>query len=53
VAWPCDRRRLAWYVTAFLLGKIHSSLKRSEEAALANIEPAFELVRDWLEKTIE
>jgi thiamine kinase-like enzyme len=49
VSWHCDRRRLAWYLVAFLLGKMHSSLKRSETKAIANMPLAFDLVADWLE----
>ncbi len=41
VSWTCDRRRLAWYVAAFLWGKIHASLKRFEVKAIANIFLAF------------
>ncbi len=46
--WACERRRLAWYVVAFLLGKIHSSLKRAEAAAIKNMEAAFALLQNWL-----
>jgi hypothetical protein len=49
VSWHCDRRRLAWYLVAFLLGKMHSSLKRSEMKAVANMPLAFDLVAEWLE----
>jgi hypothetical protein len=49
VSWHCDRRRLAWYLVAFLLGKIHSSFKRSEMKAVANMPLAFDLVAEWLE----
>lgn len=49
VSWHCDRRRLAWYLVAFLLGKMHSSLKRSEVTAIANMPLAFDLVAEWLE----
>jgi hypothetical protein len=37
VSWHCDRRRLAWYLVAFLLGKMYSSFKRSEMKAVANM----------------
>jgi hypothetical protein len=47
--WAFDRRRLAWYVVAFLLGKIHSSLKRLEPAAVENMPLAFALVQEWLD----
>jgi hypothetical protein len=40
---------LAWYLVAFLLGKMHSSLKRSEMKAVANMPLAFDLVAEWLE----
>ncbi len=49
VSWRCDRRRLAWYLVAFILGKMHSSLKRSELKAIANMPLAFDLVAEWLE----
>ncbi|MDZ7291883.1 MAG: aminoglycoside phosphotransferase family protein [candidate division KSB1 bacterium] len=49
VPWTCDRRRIAWYVVAFLLGKIHSSLKRFEAPVTENIDSAFALVETWLE----
>lgn len=47
VAWPCTRARLAWYVAIFLLGKMHSSLKRLEKKA-AGLAPAFDLLNEWL-----
>jgi len=46
--WPCARPRLAWYVVVFLLGKMHSSLKRLEKKA-EGLAPGFELVYEWLE----
>lgn len=49
VSWQCDRRRLAWYLVAFLLGKMHSSLKRSEMKAVVRMPLAFDLVAEWLE----
>ena len=50
VSWRCDRRRLGWYVAAFLWGKIHASLKRFEVKAIANIFAAFQMIMDWLDK---
>ena len=50
VSWTCERRRLAWYVVAFLLGKIHSSLKRREPASVKNLALAFALVQEWIDK---
>ena len=47
VSWACERRRLAWYAVAFLLGKIHSSLKRREPNGVKNIAAAFALVEAW------
>ena len=47
VPWSCDRRRLAWYVIAFLLGKIHSLLKRREARGAENIAAAFDLIDEW------
>jgi thiamine kinase-like enzyme len=49
VPWACDRRRLAWYVVAFLLGKIHASLKRLESSEVENIGTGFDLVQEWLD----
>lgn len=49
VPWPCERRRLAWYVTAFLLGKMHSSLKRMEREARQQVVAAFALLEELLE----
>ena len=48
--WACKPQRLAWYVVAFLLGKIHSSLKRGETMGAANLAAAFDLVHEWLER---
>ena len=47
--WACERRRLAWYVTAFLLGKIHSALKRRESTSSKNLALAFILVQEWID----
>jgi aminoglycoside phosphotransferase (APT) family kinase protein len=47
VPWRCDRRRLAWYAVAFLLGKLHSLLKRREARGTENIVAAFELIDEW------
>jgi hypothetical protein len=49
VPWDCDRRRLAWYVVAFLLSKIHSSLKGREISAIDNMPIAFDRIEEWLE----
>ncbi len=46
---PCDRQRLAFYVIAFLLGKIHSSLKKVETAAIDQLHRAFALLEWWQE----
>jgi aminoglycoside phosphotransferase (APT) family kinase protein len=48
VSWDCDRRRLAWYLVAFLLGKMSSSFKRFEAKAIENMTLAFDLVAEWL-----
>jgi len=48
VPWSCDRRRLAWHVVVFLLGKLHSSLKRGEAMRDENLVLAFDLVQEWL-----
>lgn len=43
----CDRQRLAFYVIAFLLGKIHSSLKKVETTAVDQLPRAFTLLERW------
>ncbi|MCG3119068.1 MAG: hypothetical protein ALAOOOJD_01396 [bacterium] len=48
VPWAADRRRLAWYVAAFLLGKIHAALKRRETVSIKNMALAFSVVQDWI-----
>lgn len=48
--WPFDESRLAWYVVAFLLGKMHSALKRLETGGPEIAGQAFDLVQGWLEK---
>lgn len=47
VPWPIERRRLAGYIVGFLIGKIHSSLKKAETAAIQNIEAAFAAAEEW------
>jgi hypothetical protein len=47
--WPCDRSRIAWYVVAFLFGKIHSALKRGKSKEVSFISVAFSIVNEWLE----
>jgi hypothetical protein len=49
VPWACDRRRVAWYVVAFLLAKIHSSLKKLRSKRVEKIPAAFDLVQEWLD----
>lgn len=44
VPWSCDRRRLAWYMAAFLLEKFHGSLKGLEVPILPKIDEVFGLV---------
>ncbi|MFQ5627332.1 MAG: phosphotransferase family protein [bacterium] len=48
VQWACDRKRLAWYIVAFLLGKIHATLKRAEAEAQQNANAGFEMLQEWL-----
>ncbi len=45
--WRCERQRLAWYVVTFLLGKLHSLLKRREAIGTKNISAAFDLIDEW------
>jgi thiamine kinase-like enzyme len=50
VPWSCDRRRAAWYVVAFLMSKMFSSVKHRNVEALQRIESAGqEIVNSWLE----
>ena len=49
VPWPCERRRVAWYLVAFLLAKIHSSLKRARTLGDKRAALTFDLVEEWLE----
>jgi len=44
----CDRRRIAWYVVAFLLGKIHSSLKKHAAGGTDTVLPALSILAEWL-----
>lgn len=47
VSWLWDSSRLAFYTVPFLLGKIHSSLKKMETGATDGISSALELVEKW------
>ena len=38
VQWPCDRRRIAWYVLAFLISKVFASVKHLDIPALQRFE---------------
>ena len=46
---PCDPRRIAWYVVPFLLGKIHSSMKKREGTAIRNLPYALDVIEAWLD----
>ena len=52
VKWPCDRRRLAWYVLAFLISKVFASVKHLDIPALQKFEAkGEEVIYGWLEST--
>ena len=42
-----DRRRLSFYIIALMLGKMHSLLKKIDSRTDAQIEAAFELLKEW------
>jgi len=44
----CDHRRIAWYVVAFLLGKLHSSLKNAKRSGTDTVLPALSILAEWL-----
>jgi len=44
----CDHPRVAWYVVAFLLGKVHSSLKNPDGKGRDTALPALSIVAEWL-----
>src|SRR5262249_47604051 len=46
--WPCERERIMWYVTAFLLGKLNASLKSLEWSGDDEVEPALTLIQTAL-----
>jgi len=46
--WAVDRHRMAWYATAFLLGKIHNSIKNLEIPVLRRFESALLLLENWM-----
>lgn len=48
VPWECDRRCISFYLISFLLGKIHSSLKRLNSKRTINITNACEVINEWL-----
>ncbi|MDZ7291884.1 MAG: aminoglycoside phosphotransferase family protein [candidate division KSB1 bacterium] len=49
VPWPCDRRRVAWYVLAFGISKIFLSLKNLNVRALQQLDSAGqEIINHWL-----
>ena len=48
VSWPCHRQHIAWYVVAFLLGKIHSTLKRQQAGDDSSLRAALGLASTWL-----
>jgi len=47
VSWSCDHSRIAFYAIPFLLGKIHSSLKKMESAAADEMSIAMGLLEKW------
>ena len=49
--WPIDRARLAWFTSAFLLEKLHGSLKGLETEIFPRIEAVYELSESFLERS--
>jgi len=47
VTWPVDRERIAWYVAAFLLAKIHAALKSPGDHP--DLQGQLTAVHNWLE----
>lgn len=45
--WESDPQRLAWYVSGFLLGKIHSLLKKLKAAHAGKAGEALDLAQAW------
>lgn len=45
--WESDPQRLAWYVCGFLLGKIHSLLKKLKAAHAGKAGEALDLAQAW------
>ncbi|RMD97552.1 MAG: hypothetical protein D6814_09265 [Calditrichaeota bacterium] len=50
VPWRLDRDHLAWYAVAFLLGKLHDTIKNLEVQALAHLPEILQLMNTWLEQ---
>ncbi len=51
VPWRCDRRRLAWYVLAFLISKMFLAVKNLDRRALQELDSAgIEICNTWLAK---
>lgn len=49
VPWSCNRRRLTWYVLAFLIIKIYSAVKNLDIQALSRLDlSAEEFLNSWL-----
>lgn len=48
VPWECDRRCISFYLITFLLGKIHSTLKRLNTKRTINIDNACEVINEWM-----
>jgi aminoglycoside phosphotransferase (APT) family kinase protein len=46
--WPVDRRVLAWYTAAFLIEKLHGSLKGLQQDVLDKIDELFYLIDEHL-----
>lgn len=47
--WTINRQRLAFYLVAFILGKIHSSLKKVQSDEIDKVSTAFTIIEEWLE----
>jgi hypothetical protein len=47
VPWPCERTRLAWYTTVFLLGKTHSLFKKHDATGVRNAAVELRRLEAW------
>ena len=50
IPWDVDLRRIAWYITAFLFGKMHDTLKNLDMPALNRFDEILSLQEHWAAK---